>query len=311
MFLKTFLLICALGVSSLFSNVENHLKKITDKGTAHHIRNIDFIYTISLKERPEKFESCIRQLKPYGIYPYRFLAINGWKLPLKVINDIGVKYKVGMSTDLMGTYFTIDDMKPGIHEIMNVPGRTYFCHCLSRGAIGCALSHLSVLQDALNSGYKTIWVMEDDITVVQNPHKISDCIDALDALVGKKGWDILFTDQDTINNTTGKYVPCFGYARRPNFTPSDPDRFVRRIDISKDFRKVGARYGTYSMIIRRSGIKKILSFIKKHDIFLPIDMDFIFAKDIKLFTVIDDIVSTQRYAQSDNGKPGFLENGKK
>ena len=171
---------------------------------------------------------------------------------------------------------------------------------------GVHFSHLSVLQDALDSRYETIWVMEDDIAVLQNPHKISDCIDALDKLVGKEGWDMLFTDQDTINNATGTYTPCLGYARRPNFTPSNPKRFARRVDINKDFREIGARYGFYSVIIRRSGMKKILKFIKKYKIFLPIDMDFIFARDIKLFTVIDDIVSTQRYAPSDNGEPGFL-----
>ncbi|MFI5334690.1 MAG: hypothetical protein ACHQT8_05960 [Chlamydiales bacterium] len=31
------------------------------------------------------------------------------------------------------------------------------------------LSHLSILQDAFDSGYETIWVMEDDIEVVRNP----------------------------------------------------------------------------------------------------------------------------------------------
>lgn len=30
------------------------------------------------------------------------------------------------------------------------------------------LSHLSVLKDALDSGYETIWVMEDDIHIIQD-----------------------------------------------------------------------------------------------------------------------------------------------
>ncbi len=137
--LKTLFLICALGASSLFSNVEDHLKKVTGRGTSHDMRNIDFIYMINLDERPGKFESCIRQLSPYGIYPYRFSAINGWKLPLKVINDVGVRYKVGMPTDLMGTYFMNNEMSSGTHEIMSVPGRTYFGD-LGRGTIGCTLS---------------------------------------------------------------------------------------------------------------------------------------------------------------------------
>jgi GR25 family glycosyltransferase involved in LPS biosynthesis len=269
MSLRVFFLICALYSGTLFAKLEDHLKKAPDKGTCHTMKNIDFIYTINLDERPAKFESCTSQLHPYGIFPYRFSAVNGWKLTLTAINDLGIKYSTGMKTDLMGTYYPLDGEGAPCHEIMSVPGRNYFCHCMSRGAIGCALSHLSVLQDALDSGYKAIWVMEDDIQVLQDPHLISKRIDELDKLVGKNGWDMLFTDQDTINNNTGKYVPCLSHARRPNFSPSHPERFAKRTEINKDFRKVGARYGMYSVIIRRSGIKKILNFTRCANFVFP------------------------------------------
>lgn len=307
MILRLFFLLCALCTSSLFARLEDHLKSAPGKGDSHHMKNIDFIYIINLDERPEKFASCTRQLDPFGIHPYRFSAVNGWKLSLEAINDVGVKYMPGMVTNLMGTYYSVEAKGQPTHEIMAVPGRTYFSHCMSRGAIGAALSHLSVLQDALNSKYGTIWVMEDDIAVLQDPHLISDCIAKLDGLVGKHGWDMLFTDHDTINNNTGSYVPCTGYARRPNFSPQEPSRFAKRSDVSKDFRKIGARYGMYSVIIRRSGIKKILSFLKQYGIFLPIDMDFYLPSDMRIFTVRKDIVATQRNAPSDNGGPGFLQ----
>jgi hypothetical protein len=44
---------------------------------------------------------------------------------------------------------------------------------------------------------KAIWVMGDDIEVIQNPHVLSELTDKLDALVGNRGWDVLFTDHDT------------------------------------------------------------------------------------------------------------------
>ena len=172
---------------------------------------------------------------------------------------------------------------------MHVYGRNYFCHCMSRGAIGIVLSHLSILQDAYDSGYETIWVMEDDIDVLRNPHELSDLIDHLDQKVGN--WDILFTDRDTKNNN-GVNVPCTGYARKPNFTPNDPQRFQRRPKVSSEFTQVGARYGSYSMLIRRSGMLKILNFIKTYKIFLPYDMEFYLPNDIKMFAVTNDVVST-------------------
>jgi len=64
---------------------------------------------------------------------------------------------------------------------------------MSRGAIGIILSHLSVLQDAYDAGYETIWVMEDDIELLGNPHSVSDLISELEPFdrgryAGPVGW---------------------------------------------------------------------------------------------------------------------------
>jgi acetolactate synthase-1/2/3 large subunit len=44
------------------------------------------------------------------------------------------------------------------------------------GAIGIALSHLSILQDAYDSGYETVWVMEDDVDIMQKVNKLLKCV---------------------------------------------------------------------------------------------------------------------------------------
>lgn len=59
------------------------------------------------------------------------------------------------------------------------------------------------------------------------------------------------------------------------------------------------------MIVRRSGMKKLLKFFNKYQIFLPYDMDFVLPNDIKLFTVNEDVVSTITNALSDNGGPNY------
>lgn len=291
---------------SLFGELKDHFKKIADKSGDHQIRNIDFIYMINLDVRPEKFNRSVQQLLLYGIEPCRFSAINGWELSRETINDVGVTFESWMSNEKWGTYYLLEGDEEPQHEQIYKIGRNYFCHCMSRGAIGIALSHLSILQDAYDSGYETIWVMEDDVDVIKNPHLLSDLIDRLDDLVGKDGWDILFTDQDT-KNTSGNYVPCTGFAWRPNFSPPNPNRFAERTAISSDFRKVGARFGAYSMIVRRSGIKKILNFIKTYNLFLPFDMEYTYPTGINLFTLTYDVVSTYPGANSDNGAPNYLE----
>lgn len=291
----------------IYSGIEEYFKKACDKNGHHQIRNIDFIYLINLDERPEKYAYCMQQLSPYGITPYRFSAVNGWELSIESINKLGLKFGPSMQKGQFGTYYTLQKGLEPQFEIMGVIGRTYFGYYVYPGAIGIVLSHLSVLQDAYDSGYETIWVMEDDIEVLKNPHELSGLIDQLDVLVGKDGWDVLFTDRDT-KDREGKTIDCVSFGWRPNFYPSNPRRFQEKEKISEQFRHIGARYGAYSMILRRSGVKKLLEFIKRHQIFLPIDMEYTLPNDIRLFTVLEDVVVTHFTAPSDNTSPGYKEN---
>lgn len=290
---------------SLFGGFEDHLKKAPNKTNKSRMQNIDFIYLINLDQRPEKLAKSMDQLGSYGISPYRFSAVCGWDLTVEQINDIGVKYAPGMPQNTLATcYIPGEDGTPtSQHEVISPTGRAYFVHCMGRGTIGIALSHLSILKDALESGYKTIWVMEDDIDVLQDPRVLPNLIKKLDKLVGKKGWDILFTDID-FKDPQGNHVPCLqADLRRPNFAPSNPDKFARREKISSDFSRIGARYGAHSMIIRRSGIRKLLNFYRQYSVFLPYDMDYILPPNINLFALNYDLISQLTHAISDNGTP--------
>ncbi len=294
------------NIGFLSADVIDHLKAITDEQPEiHSMRNIDCIYMINLDVRPEKFESSARPLSAYGISPFRFSAVNGWELPLETIDEVGIKYGPWMNGGNWGTCYLLEYEGEPYHEIVAIPGRTYFSHCMTRGAIGIVLSHLSVLKDAYDSGYETIWVMEDDIEIVRNPHLLSEYIDKLDQLVGKNGWDILFTDRDT-KNKNGEYVPCAAFAWRPNF--STQNSCTLKQNLNADFKRIGCRYGAYSMIVRRSAMKKIIDFFTRYQIFLPYDMEFTLVPDIRLFALLDDVVSTQPCALSDNGFPYYKNN---
>jgi len=302
-FIKKLGIILGLFISlPAFGDVLDHLKAVEGKSDAHKMRNIDFIYMINLDQRPEKFQKSQELLNPYMIYPYRFSAVNGWELSLETIYDVGIKYKSNLNRGIMSTYYPLDGGESQ-HEYPHLSGRTYFCHCMSRGAIGIVLSHLSILQDAYNSGYETIWVMEDDIQIVKDPRILPYLIDELDRAVGKDNWDILFTDRDTRNNN-GKEVACTCFAQRPNFASAR--RVAQVTKINSTFRKIEARYGAYSMIVRRSGMKKILDFYRFFNIYLPYDMDIFLLPNLHSYTVWDEIVTTRLNAESDNGGPNYL-----
>ncbi len=306
---RTIIIVCFIfNHFFLFAQIEKHFKRVENKEefkktSIYFKRNIDFIYLINLDERPEKLKKSLDQLHPFGIYPCRFSAINGWKLPIETINEVGVVFNDRMTHEKFGTHFFKEEGGLGTeHEVMQ-PGKTYFIHLMRPSIIGIALSHLSILKDAYDSGYQTIWVMEDDIEVMQDPKLIPKFIDELGDLVGNH-WDILFTDCD-FRNSMKQYVSCKSYAPRPNYQPKHPQKFAVRKIISQNLSRIGARYGFHSMIIRRSGIKKILDFYKTYHIFSAIDVDFILAKDLRLYCLNDDVVSQLTDALSDNSSPNY------
>ena len=304
----TFYLISLLFLSVSQASIQNHLKPALNKGDNHSMRNVDFIYMINLDRRPQKYAISKEQLNHYGIQPYRFSAVNGWELSIEAILDVGLKYQPGMTPLLATTFVEIEGSKLQSHEFMSEYGQTYFAHCMPLGAIGCSLSHISILQDAYEAGYETIWVMEDDIEVLDNPHKLSVLIDELDALVGPDNWDVLFTDHD-YRTGINQYLAASGAQKRPDMDCSISERhsekYTNNTQVNGHFRKVAARFGTCSMIIRRSGIIKLLEFALTRNIYLPYDLENYLPEGIQRYGLTSDLVTNMLNSLSDIGLPDY------
>ena len=290
--------------------LQRHFKSIIGKSHAHHqMRNIDFIYMINLDYRPERFALAKKFLGEYGIEPYRFSAVNAKELTLEAISDVGLQFKSGMAP-MLATTFVFDHGKiMASSEFMQEQDKTYFSRDVAIGAIGCTLSHLSILQDAYDRGYETIWVMEDDIEVLKDPHILSDLIDELDSIVGSDNWDVLFTDYD-YRTGINEYRPASGAAKRPDMDNSTEERFSKKYTettiINANFRTIAARFGTSSMIIRRSGISKLLQFSKERNIYSPYDLENYLVPGIKRYGLRFDVVSNQPNARSDINGAGSV-----
>ncbi|OGN64305.1 MAG: hypothetical protein A3E80_05605 [Chlamydiae bacterium RIFCSPHIGHO2_12_FULL_49_9] len=281
------------------------VKVVLDKDDSHRIEGIDFIYMINLDERPEKFARSAGELQFYGISPYRFSAVNGWKLPTAVFDEVGVKFAPGSLRErFIGSTYLEEGGKEYIHtEFLQENGAAYFTRYLARGAIGIVLSHLSVLKDAYDAGYETIWVMEDDIEVIEDPRKIPKLLKDLDRLA--PDWDIFFTDIDT-KSTVGEHVPCRALAARPNVSIPPLSAFLEKFyPIGENFYRMGMRYGAYSMILRRGAIKKILDYYRNFRVFIPYDMDYWLCPNLTMYYYNQDIVSHRAGAPSDNNEPRY------
>ena len=154
---NAFIAICSILLclthTSAHPDLIQHFKKAENKDGYHGFRNVDFIYVINLDKRPNKFQACLQQLQSYDINPYRFSAVNGYNLSLEELNDIGVVLAPGMKMGEEGSCYSIGTNGLVVRhcEPMDHVGRTYFQNSLGEGSVGCALSHLSVLQDAWDS----------------------------------------------------------------------------------------------------------------------------------------------------------------
>jgi GR25 family glycosyltransferase involved in LPS biosynthesis len=284
-----FLFLFMANFSSLFCDalLDKHLRKCENKKCSS-IRNIDFVYLINLDRRPDRLNRCLQYLAPYGIVPYKFSAIDARTLSNEALSDVGLKFGPGMDGGCwVLTYKNGTETPQYVFLGKKSYGRTVYSKWMSKGAIGCFLSHLSILKDAYDSHYNTVWVLEDDFAVHQDPRILSDVIDRLDSLVGKEGWDVCFTDN--IGSHTA--IENFQYKWRPDSHLSNFERFQEDRQINDEFQKIGSRERYHSVIWRRSGIKKILDYEKTHNIFLPWDHEAALPDGMRLYNVRQPIVS--------------------
>lgn len=301
-FLKLLLLAFSLA-SFCYADIEKYYKKIENKTDGHSIKNIDFIYLINLDQRPEKFLNVKTQLERYGISPYRFSAIYGWELPKKVMNKLGLTYTKGMSfSPNQKTWAYCYKRKKAKERPLDKSsyGKKVISKWTTKGAVGCTLSHLSILKDAYDSGYKTIWIIEDDVVIKSDPHQLSGLIEKLDSLVGKTEWDVLYTDNSQIfygfNDARDellirKIPKAFPDRWRPDMGESWDPKTLIKVSHIEGFMKIGSRNRTHSMIIRRSGMEKILNFAKERGVFLPYDLEISFIPGIQLYALKESITA--------------------
>ncbi|MBF8263343.1 MAG: glycosyltransferase 25 family er [Parachlamydiales bacterium] len=270
-------------------NIQKYLIKNQTLKTSR-IKNIDSVFLINLDQRPEKLERVLGQLEPFNIDPNRLPAIYGWTLLNAVYEDVGFKLQPGM--EWKGSIFLRQSGSMRVNQACY--GSAIYYPRMSHGAVGTYISQLSVLQNAYDAHFQTVWVLEDDVTVQTDPHQLSKYIEKLDQLVGPDGWDILYTDDGTHFEP---FTP--GTVWRPDMPDINFDPFYEYSPAGADFYRIGGRCQAHSFIIRRSGIEKILNFAFQHGIYLPYDVEIAFVPGLRFFNLKANVVSGGTLSNSD------------
>ncbi len=226
---------------------------------------IDCVYVINLEKRPEKWIESNNSFLEYSIKPNRVNAFDGWKLTDQQLQKLMGKHPIRMRG----------------------------------GQMGCLISHLSVIKDAYNRGFKCIWVCEDDVIFNQNPHSLTKHIFTLSVYQPK--WDILFTDMDA-KDVNGNPIVSVSSDFRPDFKHEDISYYLEKTAVSHELIQIRQRFGTYSMIISRSGMAKILNHYEKLPVWTAYDIEIHYIPNIEEFALINEVVTSRCSKISDTEK---------
>jgi len=244
----------------------HHLIPIELTSSTSGINPIDAIYVINLDRRPDRMEYMNQLLSSWGIYGNRVSACDG----RSQVSDELIR-------ELTGPYSNCMLYKDGYGPCS--------------GAIGCLISHLSVIKDASERGFGIIWVLEDDVEVVSDLHQIPQLLSDLSSI--DPDWDIFYTDPNP-------HFPSGAYWSAPDMKsrPRRPDQpIIPFFDLpQKEARGENidsARWhtGCHSMIISKKGVQRILNYFSHVYLYDHIDRELHLIPNIRLYSSQTDIVT--------------------
>lgn len=242
-----------------------YLKTIDVKETQSGIDLIDCVYVINLDVKPEKWKRMETLLKERGIHANRVAAINGWELSDTVAKELAGPYPVQ----------------------------------LKGGALGCLLSHVSIYKDAYDRGFKTIWIMEDDVDFLGDIREIPNYLKVLSQI--DSSWDIFYTDFDCRNDQGGYFI--FNNEKgRPDQQLNPPWYYCLKVLACNGIIRTLGRYGTTSMLISRSGLEKLMNYFTHVYTYPPLDHDIHFIPGLKEYIPAKEIATNLRGDASSDTK---------
>ncbi|MCI5051983.1 MAG: glycosyltransferase family 25 protein [Simkaniaceae bacterium] len=249
----------------ILANPYSKLLRKIEEPPQSSIEGIDSIRVINLDSRPELWHRLEPLLNYHNIKCQRFSAISGWEFPWEILQEALTRRLTG-------------------------------------GPLGCLLSHLSILNDAISRNHNVIWTLEDDPEVRRDPKLLTRYIEDLTQFDPK--WDVLYTDVDWTNRNG---IPIkFLSLPIEKKTPLKPLSFyTKRTVVCNNIARIHGRYGTVSMIFSKRGMRKIVRhFLNSDDIVWPYDIEIHLIPGIRQYGLINPVVTNGHFDfnYSDCGK---------
>ena len=144
------------------------------------------VYVINLDHRNDRLESCKVELGKIGV---RFTRFPGIRLDMS---------KIGDNVEWCNSY-------QGMNPSKAVRYRGYL-----RGALGCKMSHYSVIELAKSKDLEYVLIFEDDLLLVDNYGEIYEEVKNMRGKMGDD-WDIFYIGGKVTGRKVLTVSQCLGY----------------------------------------------------------------------------------------------------
>ncbi|MCH9631318.1 MAG: hypothetical protein S4CHLAM37_13400 [Chlamydiia bacterium] len=245
-------------------DLQSFLEKTEEMVEFSGLKEIDRIFVINLDRETKRWSYIQALTDKFELGVNRFSAIYGKEIERRRLKDF---------------------YRHCLHK--NCTGRN-----VSPGQIGVFLSHLSILKHAIEKDYDVIWILEDDVAIVEDPKIIDSLVEELEQI--DPDWEFLYTD------ICSRFVRKNGTIEWNSFEENFGNDFDYSLITSKDYepykdddiQSIQHRLGAYSMILSRKGIRKLYSYFINNRMRYAYDVDLNFCEDKHMYQTNRDVVTT-------------------
>jgi len=277
--------------------------KHKDDSIDHSLSKIDFIYTITRKSC-HRWDQYKFVFEKFGLHPYRFTSVAESDVTKKRMNNTCLHGSKSLAR-IKAKQLKISNGDP-VLMLKSMSSYTvgYIHANMSLKQFASCIDHISIIKDALDSGYSAIWVMDSSVQLRCDPNIMAQYVSRANFDI--PDWTTIYTDYG--ERTRGdeiKYVKKFYY--RPDVDFLEPEKYLQRGQLDHDiypddngvrdtcgsfsagnktcleaedgltvpvvddvvFAPVGLLRGAHSYIINRKGMQIVMDYYLMHRIFIP------------------------------------------
>ena len=191
----------------------------------HKMSGIDFVYVVTAK-KCHRYDALKRSFGKYNVNPYRFTTVSPSEINFRTMQRACLHGSRRYSKFMASTVVRERGRTSLKKKKMSSYNAGYVHQKMSTKKLSVALSHISCIKDAIDSGYQTIWIMDSGTELRVDPNVLSSYILRADKEI--PDWTSLYTDIGE-RDFSDRIRPLKKFFCRPDFRFLEPEAYFNRM----------------------------------------------------------------------------------